>query len=174
MCGGAFFGLGDLALDLAQLFAGEALVLDEAKHERIGLAVEHVAHELAQTLAQHALAAKRRLVDERLARLVDEQRVLRGEAAEQRHHRRVRELVAAALQLGANFGDRAFAKLPQRLHDAKLGGSHLGALHYDDLRSITTTVVAKATIFSAGISGRYAKPNSGYGNQMFINKTTPT
>ena len=63
------------------------------------------------------------------------------------------EIVAALLERRSDVGDRAFAKLPQRLHDAELGRSHLwtGFGHgYDDSRSITTTVVARATPLRAG------------------------
>ena len=65
-------GASPIFLDRPQLGARQRLVLDEAQHQRVGLAVEHLAHEVAQPLAQHALAAVRGLVHERLARLVDE------------------------------------------------------------------------------------------------------
>ena len=109
-------------------------------------------------------------VDERLARLVDLHRALRGEPAEQRHHGRVRELVAARLQLGADLGDRALAELPQRLHDAELGRGEVGAAGhgYDDLRSITTTVVTQAQAVSipAARIARYSSLPAGRQRQV--------
>src|SRR6185503_2873503 len=46
-------GLGDLALDRPELGARQRLRLDEVEHQRLGLAVEHLADELAQPIAQH-------------------------------------------------------------------------------------------------------------------------
>ena len=59
--------------------------------------------------------------------------------------------------LGADLGNRPLAKLPQRLHDAKLGGREVWAAgHYDDLRTITTPVVSKqARWVTAAASPRF-------------------
>src|SRR5213078_3684967 len=50
---GGALRLGDPPLDRPQLGARQRLVLDEVEHQRLGLAVEHLAHELAQPVAQH-------------------------------------------------------------------------------------------------------------------------
>jgi len=92
----------------------------------LGVAVEHLADELAQAIAEHRLAVVRRPVHEWLARLVDEHRALGREPAEQGHHGGVRELLTALAQLGAHLGDGARADFPQRLHDAELGRREIG------------------------------------------------
>src|SRR5262245_11816724 len=54
---GLALGVGDLALDRAQLGARQRFVLDQVQHQRVGLAIEHLADELAEAIAQHRLAA---------------------------------------------------------------------------------------------------------------------